>query len=670
MKFFYAISLFVVILMTLSPVLFLSANSGAGPDSVVTGYGQNGEAIKTTNPTVHYDVYSSGIRSIDPTTCGDVTSSSFQGEFYEGLYTYHYLLRDKGRPVVIPALAAEMPHVSDDRLTYTIKLKKGVKYHRNPCFGKKFATREVEAKDFVLAFKRIADPHNVRADLSWSLIRGKIRGLDEFRKICKTKYKNSPGDFSRYDLKVEGLTALDRYTLQLRLKRPFPQFQLVLAMHLYAPTPREAIDFWLATKSTSDDPMSFSRETIPQKKRSITFKAPEMVVGTGAYLLNTWRRRSKIILVRNPDFRQEYYPTVEEIRTLASDKIAVEEQIKKLRDIGLLKDAGKQIPFIDACVYEFVSESYPMWMLFLSKRTDASGIPSEAFEQVVTPGKELTDEWKKRGIFLRKYSKPVLYWIVFNMDDPLFKASDALRQAMCLCYNVEAEIEVLRNGRAKRATSIVPTFFAGKQLAGPGPYYRFDLEEAREKIKIAKQQLGKANLLDENGEIPEIRFSLTSGTMQSRIAAFARQQFKQIGVNIKPEFMDWPTLQHKVHTKQAQMYPMGWHADYYESENFLQLFYSPNIKEGTNNSNYSNSEFDKLYEQTRTMGDTPQRTKIYAQMIRMVNNDAPVLMLTEPLSVALYYNWYQNILAHPIGYGFGKFRRIDAKLRKKMGGRE
>jgi len=172
MKFFYAISLSVVILMTLSPLLFLSEDSGAGLDAVVTGYTQNGEAIKTTTPAIHYDVYAGGIRSIDSTTCGDVTSSRFQGELYDGLYTYHYLLRDEGRPVVIPALAAEMPHISDDRLTYTIKLKKGINYHRNPCFGelpdgkfgKKFATREVEAKDFVLAFKRIADAHNVRAD--------------------------------------------------------------------------------------------------------------------------------------------------------------------------------------------------------------------------------------------------------------------------------------------------------------------------------------------------------------------------------------------------------------------------------------------------------------------------------------------------------------------------
>ena len=660
--------------MTLSPLLFLPADSGAGLDTVVTKYTQNGEAIKTTTPAIHYDVFTGGVRSIDPTTCGDVTSSSFQGELYDGIYTYHYLLRDDGRPVVVPGLAAEMPEISDDRLIYTIKLKKGVYYHRNPCFDKlpdgRFATRQVEAKDFVLAFKRIADSHNVQADLSWSLIRGKIRGLDEFREICATKYKNSPGDFSRYDLKVEGVIALDRYTLQLRLKQPFPQFQLVLAMHLYAPCPREAIDFWLTTKSTSNDPMSLTRETIPQEKRSVTFMAPEMVVGTGAYLLDTWHRRSKIILVRNPDFREEYYPTVEELRTLAPNKSTVEKQIEELQNLGLLKDAGKRLPFIDASVYEFVKEPYPMWMLFLSRRSDASGIPGQAVEQVVTPGKELTDEWKKRGIYLRKYSSPTLYWIVFNMDDPLFKASPALREAMCLCYNVEAEIKVLLNGRAKRATSIVPTFFAGKEQAGPGPYYRFDLEEARKKIKIAKQQLRDANLLDEDGEIPEIRFSLTSGTTQQRRAAFTRQQFRQIGVNIKPEFMDWPTLQHKVHTKQAQMYIMGWHADYYDAENFLQLFYGPNIKEGTNNSNYNNPKFDRLYEKSRTKPDTPERTKLYAQMISMVNNDTPVLMQTEPLSIVLIYDWYQNILAHPVGYGFGKFRRINVELRKKMGGRE
>jgi ABC-type transport system substrate-binding protein len=141
-------------------------------------------------------------------------------------------------------------------------------------------------------------------------------------------------------------------------------------------------------------------------------------------------------------------------------------------------------------------------------------------------------------------------------------------------------------------------------------------------------------------------------------------------VRLKFELMDWPTLQEKVNNKQTQIYTMGWHGDYPDAENFLQLFYSPNIAKGTNNANYTNKAFDRLYEQIRTMDDSPRRTALYAQMAQMISEDCPVLLLSEPLSFVLTYDWVRNVKAHPFGYGFFKYHRIDTELRHKLGGRE
>lgn len=661
MKWFYIISLLVTAGMVASPFWLLDSEDEQRIASVVVGYTGAGEPILKHNPVIRYDNYPSAIRSIDATTCGDTSSSSLQAEFYEGLYTYHYLLRDEGRPIIMPALAADMPEISDDLLTYTIRLKKGVRYHRNRCFGMSRPdlanTRTVRAQDFVLAFQRVADYYNTRADLSWSLIRGRLVGLDAFRE--KTKADYHPGDFSRYELPVAGVRALDDHTLQFRLNKPYPQFNMVLAMHLYAPCPHEAVEYWLTGQGT-----------IPPDHRTVTFKDEEMIVGTGAYYLHTWKRKHKIVLKRNPEYRRERYPTVADLRRVIAERNLPEAQLDWLDQQGLLKDAGKELPFNDAVSLTFVAETYPSWMLFLSRQSDGTGIPREVFESIVTPGKDLTDRWRERNIYMRKAWQPTLYWMVFNMRDPVFNASPSLRQAMCLAYNVEAGIKVLRNDRARRAVNIVPTAFKGHKEAGPGPYYRFDLDEARRKIEQARRELAQAGQLEEDGRIPVIKLHMTEGTAAKRIAEFARQQFAQIGVRIKPVFSDWPTLQHKVHTKQVQMYMMGWHADYYDAENFLQLFYSPNIQNGTNNSNYSNPRFDRLYEQILGMPDTPKRTELYARMIRLVSNDCPVLMENEPMTIALYYDWYQNVLMHPIGYGFGKFRRIDAPLRARLGGRK
>jgi ABC-type transport system substrate-binding protein len=436
---------------------------------------------------------------------------------------------------------------------------------------------------------------------------------------------------------------------------------MVLALSNYAPCPREAIDYWLTGQGKT-----------PPDERSVEFTEAEMVVGTGAYILHTFRRKDQVVLVRNPDYREEYYPTAEEMIELAERRgfgEAGRDWVAQLESMGLLQDAAKRVPFIDAMVFEFVGETYPAWMLFLSRRTDASGIPRETFEGIVTPEKKLTDQWRRRGIYMRTSWVPSVYWIAFNMEDPLLGASQSLRQAMCLSYNVAMQIKVLYNDRGRPARNIVPTAFKAHRAAGPGPWYRFDVEAAKQKIAQARSELAAAGLLDEDGEIPEIKFDLGQGTNSKRMAEFARQQFSRIGLRIKPVHNDWPTLQQKVHNKQAQMYTMGWHADYYDSETFLQLFYSPNIAKGTNNTNYSNPAYDRLYEQIRSMPDTPRRTELYAEMINIISEDVPVLLLSEPQAFVLYYDWFQNVLRHPIGYGFSKYQRIDAEMRRKMGGR-
>ena len=627
MKWFYVIAVCVVALLAASPYFLLGGGEVGGTDGKVVGY----------------NVYGSKVKSIDPASCGDTTSAGIQGAIYEGLYCYHYLKR----PIeVIPQLADGMPEISPDGLTYTVRIKKGVKYSRNACFGTTpdgtFKTRTVRADDFVLAFKRIADFHLTTA-LSLAFVQDKIVGMKEYRDRTRIYHK---GDFSRYDKEqLPGVAAVDEHTLRFKLTRPFPQLLYVLAMHVYAPIPREVIDYHLVG----------ANEPIAIKWREPEIIRREAVVGTGPYLLSEWVKAHKIVLTRNPDFRDEYYPA---------------EGGPGDQEAGLLADAGKKVPFVDQWRLTFVQETNPAWMMFDKKLRDSAGIPRDVFTQVVSPKKELMDEWRKRGIRLVKGTYPAIYWLVFNMEDEVLGSSKSLRQALWLSFNVEEYIELIYNGRATRAVNVLPSTFKGYAEVGPSPYARFDPDAARAKIAAAKTELIAAGVIKEGEDIPQLVLDMPGTDENSRrTGEFVKRQFGRVGLDLKVVMNDWPTLQKKVHSKVVQMYAMGWHADYPDAENFLQLYYSPNIKRGTNNSNYRNAEFDKLFKQAATIMDEQQRISLYARMGKILNEDAPVLLLTEPIGYILLYEWVRNDKPHPIGYGFRKYIHIDAKLRREMGGR-
>lgn len=642
MRLFYIISVLAVMGLGAMPFILLDREELVGGDG---------------NELVVYSSYGAKVRSLDPATCGDTTSAMIQGNIYDSLYGYDYLRR----PVqAVPVLAEDMPEKSDDGLIYTIKIRKGIYYAPNECFGispdGKAKTHEVTADDFVLAFKRIADYH-INTQLAFALIEGKIEGLNEYR---SRTIPYSPGEFSRYELPISGVEAVDRYTLRFKLVAPFPQFIYVLAMHNFAPFPHEVIQYHLSTRPDGD-----GRTVLPVNRRSPEITDFRTVVGTGPYRLTEFVSGGNIVLRRNEAYREEYYPHPPPMDELTPRQ---REQVQRDIDEGFYRDAGKRIPFIDVNYMQYVEEATTSWGLFMARRTDVSGIPNEMFNMAITPTSDLTDEFAHKGIRLYKYGSPAIFWFAFNTQDTIL-SNKSLRQAMSLAFDVQNYVDVLYNGRGRAARNIIPSDMPEFEDMPSSPYATYDLDAAMEKMNIARRELESAGLI-KPGE--PIALTLDMGgrdDMFRRMGEFARYYFRRIGIDLRIELNDWPTLQEKVHNKRVQMYSMGWHSDYPDPENFFQLFYTPNIARGTNNTNYSNEEFDHLYEKSSKMDPGPERTSIYARMTEIINEDCPQLLLTEPVSFVLVHPWVRNYRPHPIAYGTFKYRNIDHSMRSAEGGR-
>lgn len=557
------------------------------------------------------------IRGFDPIEAGDTTSAAAVSKLYEGLLEYEYLVRPY---TVRPLLAESMPEISADGRTYTFKIKRGVRFHDNPCFpgGK---GRELTAEDFIYSWKRLADVRN--KPKGYWVFEGRIAGLDDF-------HKRSAAGKVDYDEPIEGLKALDPYTLQIQLTEPYPQLLWILTMDYTFAVPREAVEH-------------YGEEFLNNP------------VGTGPFLLKSWRRNYRIEYVRNPNYHLDLYPRHGEPQDEAAD---------------LLEDAGRPLPLLDRIVEYMIADDSTEWLKFLAGELASSGISRSNFDAVITAQRDLTPELKRRGIRLFKVPRMYTTYIGFNMDDPVVGACGdpeedqkrrKLRQALHCAVDIDKWIEFY-NHRMIPAKGCIPPGVAGYREDKPLPY-KFDLERAARLLAEAGYPNGtdpktgrKLRLTLEIGTAadPEARQSV------DLLASF----FAQIGVELKPSYNNWPEFLKKLERKQAQMFQLGWVIDYPDAENFLQLFYSRNVSPGPNHTNYKNPEFDRLYEIIRTLQDSPERTALYMQMDELIVRDAPWIFLTHPLSFGLFQPWLKNFKPHDFPYPNAKFYKVNPSAMK------
>ncbi|MEW6040968.1 MAG: ABC transporter substrate-binding protein [Elusimicrobiota bacterium] len=555
------------------------------------------------------------IKGFDPALAEDLYSHTAISQVYESLYQYSYLERPYK---VEPLLAEKMPDISPDGLTYTVKIKKSVYFNDDPCFQKsgnsKPDPRELTAEDFIYSFKRIADI-KTRSN-GWWIFDGKIEGLNEFRE-CSKKTKEANMDYS---MKVKGLTAPDRYTLRIKLTKPYPQLLYILAMSYTSAVAKEAVEH-------------YDSEFINHP------------VGTGPYRLKNWVRNSIIAFEKNPGYRKgEKYPSKGE-----------PDDEKN----GFLNDAGKKIPFIDTVEFHIFLEDQPMWLNFLKGKIDCSGIPKDNFSSAITPNKELVPKLKKKGIRLWKVPMLDVTYTAFNMENALLGRNKKLRQAMSLAHHPDLLIELFYNGRAIPAQSPIPPGLDGYDAGYKNPYQGPGILKAKKLLDEAGYPNGKG--------LPPLEYEVSgTGTTERQFAELFKNEMAELGIKINVNYNTWPEFLSKINQKRAQIYGLAWAGDYPDAENFLQLFYSKNAAPGPNNTNYKNPEFDLLYEKISVMQPSSERTKIYQKMAKMVVEDTPWIMGVHRMAYALNHSWLKNYKPHDIGHNFIKYYRIDTQERSRL----
>lgn len=537
------------------------------------------------------------IKGFDPMMASDVGSAAQIAKVYEGLLTYHWL---KVPFELVPNLAEEMPTISKDGMTYIFKIRKGVFFQDDAAFpnGK---GRELEASDFVYSIKRHADSKNQSE--GWWVFDGKIQGLNDWRK----KYEKLPA--ANYDEEVEGLKALDKYTLQIKLAKVFPQFLYSLAMPFTYVVAKEAV-------------AKYGKEFINHP------------VGTGPYVLPVFDNRKHLVFTKNPTFREKFFP---------------KDASPEFKD--MLVDAGKKLPLVDKIVVDVMVESQPAWLKFNKGETDYLYIPKDNYTTAVQ-GNKLSKTMEDKGVFLKVTPGLDVYFYGFNFDVKIFQNTN-LRRAMSLAFDQKKANELFYNNTGFPAESVAPPGIAGNVPAFKNPWRGPNVDLAKKYLAMAGYPEGKG--------LPEITLDTFSSTSARQKAEFFQKQMERIGLKIKVVTNLSPELQAKIKRRSTMLIDYGWIGDYPDTENFLQIFYGPNSSPGANNSNYNNPEFNKGYEIVSKMQDSPARTALYEKLNQFLANEAVAIFTVHTQSYMLQQKWVRNYHDSDFIFDFHQYLNVDLK---------
>jgi ABC-type transport system substrate-binding protein len=551
----------------------------------------------------------------DPEQLSDLYSRVITANIFDALYTYDFL----ARPVKVrPNLADGMPEVSSDFRTYTVKLRRGIYFSDDPAFGGK--RREVTAADIVYTYKRVFDPKLKSPSLS-SIEDEGIIGLEELGKQAQRS-----GKFN-YDSEVEGIRALDRYTVQFKLAEARPRF--------------------IYNLSDSSNLGTMAREVVEKYGDQIM----EHPVGTGPFMLGEWKRSSKISLVRNPNFREEYYEAEP-----AADDASAQAIYREMK--------GKRLPMVDRVEVSIIDEPQPRWLAFLNNEHDFMERLPQAFANQAIPNNKLAPNLAKRGVTMEHVPLADVAFMWFLMDDPIVGGYTpdkvALRRAIGLAYNSAEEARLPRRGQAIVAQGPIMPMTLNYDPKFKSENGIFDRARA-----IALLDMFGYTDKDGDGwrDLPDGKpLVLELGTLSTadyrELDEVVKKNMDAIGLKFIFHPGTFPEQLKAARAGKLMMWQLGLQSASPNGGDALQLGYSQSIGQ-QNFAAFRNARFDELYRRQNLMPDGPERQAVIQEAVKVMVAYMPYKFRVHRVGTDLMQPWLKGYKRPPSALDFWKYIDID-----------
>ena len=530
----------------------------------------------------------------DPARVGDAPSFTILSHIFEPLLGYDPL----ARPVKLrPRTAAAMPEPSADFRVWTVKLQSGIFFTPHAAFGGK--PRELVAADYVYSIMRLADP--AMKSPGWSsLEQAGIAGLAARRKLALDSKR--PFD---YDTPLAGLQAIDRTTLRFTLDAGRPRFAQLLSDNAMAAVAREVIE----------------------AHGELSMQHP---IGTGPFQLAEWRRASRVVLERNPQFRDVRYSAEP-----AADDAPAQAMLAKLK--------GRKLPLVDRVEIAIIDEAQPRWLAFLNAESDMVLVP-DTFTDVAFPRGRVAPNLARRGIQADRVVMPSTYYTMFNMEHPLVggygAAQVALRRAIGLAIDVQREITLLRHGSAVPSQSPVTLNMSGYDNAYRSEMSQYDPARARALLELYGYR-------DRNGDgwretpdgAPLVLEMATQPNQQTRsFDELMKRDMDAIGLRIVFRPAQWPEQYKAARAGKLMMWSVSGRASAPDGLQGL-LRYDGAASGGMNLARFNLPQMNALIQELLALPDGAERDARFLQAKRLTAAWMPYKLRTHLVEVSLTQPW-------------------------------
>ena len=499
----------------------------------------------------------------DPDTLNLVIGSDNVSTVFQR-FVYDYLARPNGAdPTKYEPELAESWTFNKETLTYTLNIRKGVKWHPMKLpNGKDLPQKEVTARDVKFTFDCIMNPHvNAGALRSYFMMKD-----DEG--------KEKP----RISVKVRG-----KYKVVIKWNEPYfmaDDFTLgrqIMPRHVYGVDEKgEPISFDFSSKEFADGLNNHWANT--------------KMCGTGPLIFKEYKKSEQAVLVRNPDyygkpfffkkviFQYNSNPNTVVQKMLANEidfaGITQRDQYVKLKKEHKAVTSGK-VKMFDYRVTAYPYLGYNLRRPYFKDREARVGL--------------------SHGVPVQQIIDKIYHGLAFRQTGPFLPGSKWEHpDVKPIPYDLEK----------------------AKQFLDKAGWKDTNKDGTRDKVVEGKKVEFKFNLMIYSG----------SPTYQ-QIAEIIKNEFTKLGIGVQINPTKWELMLQKLRKKDYDATILGWVSDYKSDPFQIWHGSQADIPESSNSGSYKNEEVDKLITKLRVTLEEKDQIPIYREIHRLIAEDQPYTFL-------------------------------------------